>query len=160
MVFPQDLIIALVLIIGLVGTVVQVMPGTLIVAGAILAWAILTGGTAAWVIFALAVLVLLTGTVLKFVVAGAKLKRAEVRNHSVVIGLVAGAVLFFVIPVLGLFVGFIGGVYLSELARTGTHARAWPATVVAIKATALTIIVEFGSALVATGLWIVGLIIT
>ena len=44
------------------------------------------------------------------------------------LGGVLGVVGFFVIPVIGLPLGFVLGVYLSELSRVGVD-RAWPATV-------------------------------
>ena len=38
-----------------------------------------------------------------------------------------GVVGFFVVPVVGLFLGFVLGVYLAELRRVGA-AAAWPST--------------------------------
>ncbi len=125
-----------------------------------MAWSILTATSAAWAVFGVASLVLVAGMVLKYVLAGAHLKRSDVNNRSVIIGLIVGAVGFFVIPVAGLPLGFILGVYVCELIRTGDSATAWKSTVVALKATAITILVELGASLVAVGVWIVGLIVT
>lgn len=160
MIFPQDLIIAIVIAIGIFGSIIQLIPGVLVVLGAILVWAILTGGTAAWWIFGLSTLVVVAGMVLKYVIAGRHLQKSSVSNLSIVIGLVIGAVGFFVIPVLGLPLGFILGVFLCELVRENSVERAWKSTIVALKATGITILVELGAALVATALWIVGLVIT
>jgi uncharacterized protein YqgC (DUF456 family) len=160
MVFPQDLIIALVIVVGLIGSIIQIIPGALVVLGAILVWSILTGGAAAWWIFAGAVLVTVAGMILKYIIAGQHLKKSAVSNTSVLIGLVAGAVGFFVIPVLGLPLGFIGGVFVCEYIRDSRVETAWKSTVVALKATGITILVELGAALVATALWVIGLIIT
>ncbi len=160
MIFPQDLFIALAILVGLIGAIIQIIPGGFIVLGAILMWAILTGGAAAWWIFAAAAVVTFGGIGLKFLVAGRHLHRSTVRNSSILIGLVAGAVGFFVIPVLGLPLGFIGGVFVCEYIREQQLDAAWRSTVVALKATGLTILVELCAALVATALWIVGLIIT
>ena len=49
-----EIVVGLVILVGLAGIVVQVLPGTTLVGGAILVWAIMTGGTAAWVVFAVA----------------------------------------------------------------------------------------------------------
>ena len=42
---------------------------------------------------------------------------------------------FFVVPVVGLFLGFVLGVYLAELARVGSSG-AWPSAVHSLKASA------------------------
>lgn len=160
MVFPQDLIIAIVIVIGIFGSIIQIIPGVLIVLGAILVWAILTGGVAAWWIFALSALVVVAGMVLKYVIAGRHLQKSSVSNVSVVIGLIIGIIGFFLIPVLGLPLGFIAGVFVCEYVRERNPQLAWKSTIVALKATGITILVELGAALIATALWIVGLVIT
>ncbi|WP_435299476.1 DUF456 domain-containing protein [Timonella sp. A28] len=160
MIFPQDLIIALVIFVGLIGTIIQILPGSLIVAGAIFVWALLTGGTTAWVICVLSFLVIAAGAVIKYVLAGSHMKRSRLRNSSIIVGLVAGAILFFVIPVIGLPIGFVLGVFLSEYLHTQDFTAAKASTIVALKATGITILVELGAALIATGLWIVGLVMT
>lgn len=160
MIFPQDLIIALVILVGLIGSIIQIIPGALVVLGAILVWAILTTGATAWWIFGFALLVTLAGMVLKYVLAGRHLKRSTVHNSSIIIGLVVGVVGFFLIPVLGLPLGFIVGVFVCEYIRESNIDVAWKATLVALKATGITVLVELGAALVATALWVVGLILT
>ena len=160
MVLPQDIFIALALAVGIFGCIIQILPGTLIVAGALLVWAILTQGFTAWLVFGLALAVLVAAAFIKYLLAGKYLKRHEVPNSAVLTGLVVGTVGFFVLPVIGLPLGFIGGIYLFQLARTKKHSLAWAATLAALRATGLTIVIELGGALVATGIWIVGLLIT
>lgn len=75
------------------------------------------------------------------------------------VGAALGIVGFFVIPVVGLFLGFILGVYVMERIRLGAHEHAWRATVAAIKASGLTILVELSFALLITGTWVVALIL-
>ena len=43
-----------------------------------------------------------------------------------VVGLVFGVVGMFIIPVVGLFVGFAAGLLLSELQRTRVSVPRWP----------------------------------
>jgi hypothetical protein len=70
----------------------------------------------------------------------------------------AGAVVgFFVIPVVGALVGFPVGVYLAERARVGPG-QAWPSTREALRAVGLSILIELGAALVATAVWIAGVV--
>ena len=70
-----------------------------------------------------------------------------------------GVVGFFVIPVVGLIVGFVLGVYLAELNRVGREA-AWPATTHALKAVGLSIMIELAATMLAAATWVVGVVLT
>ena len=61
-------IVGIVILIGVIGAVVQVWPSAPLVGGAILVWSWMTGTRAAWIIFAVVALVLILGTVLKYVI--------------------------------------------------------------------------------------------
>jgi uncharacterized protein YqgC (DUF456 family) len=149
-----EVLVGLVIAAGLVGVIVQVLPGTLIILGAIAVWAVVTGGPWAWVTLAVAALALGASTVGKYILAGRHLRRSAVPNSTLVWGGIAGVVGFFVIPVVGLVVGFVLGVYLAELARLRDQGSAWRATVAALKATGITILVELAGALVASAAWL------
>jgi hypothetical protein len=71
------------------------------------------------------------------------------------VGGILGIAGFFVVPVVGLVIGFLLGVYLSETRRVGRN-LAWPSTVAAVKAVGLSVLVELVAALFATGVWVVG----
>jgi uncharacterized protein YqgC (DUF456 family) len=154
-----DLIAALVIAVGLVGILVPVLPGSILVVGAILGWAIAVGGAVAWTVCGVAVVLVLAGAVVKYVVPGRSLQVAGVPATTQLIGALAGVVGFFVIPVVGAFVGFVLGVYLAELARVGAS-RAWPSTVQSLKAVGLSIVIELAAAVAATGVWVGGVIAT
>ena len=153
-----DLVIALLILVGLVGAVVQVIPGGLVVAGAVAVWGVVVGEAVGWTLVAAAVVLALVGLVLKYLLAGRYLQRRCVPNRSLVVGAVAGIVGFFVIPVVGLFVGFIGGTYVSELQRLRDESAARVATVHALKATGISILVELTGALLTAGLWLVAVL--
>ena len=74
-----------------------------------------------------------------------------------VTGLVFGVVGMFIIPVVGLFVGFAAGLLLSELHRTRDFGTAVASSWAALKATGLGMIVEFGLACLAGSTWVIGL---
>ena len=63
------------------------------------------------------------------------------------------------VPVVGLFIGFVLGVYLSELQRVGPR-MAWPSTKAALRAVGVSMLVELMSVLLATVVWIIGVIAT
>jgi uncharacterized protein YqgC (DUF456 family) len=155
-----DLLVGLVVLVGLFGVVVQVLPGGLLVAGAIVVWGIVTGGVAGWTVVAIAVVVTALAGVGKYLLAGRHLKRAGVPSSTLVWGGIAGVVGFFVIPVVGLFVGFVLGIYLAQWLRSREAGPAWRATVAALQATGLAILVELAAALVSTGAWLTALTLT
>ncbi|WP_029068885.1 DUF456 domain-containing protein [Jonesia quinghaiensis] len=156
---PQDLFIALALLIGVIGSIIQIYPGALIIAGAIGVWAALEGGSA-WAVFAIAVLALVLAGIVKYLWAGKYLKRDGVPNMTIVLALIVGFIGFFILPVIGLPIGFILTVYVVELMRGNKHEQAWAMTITALKATGITIIVELAGSLLACGIWVIGLIIT
>ena len=155
-----ELIVGLVILVGLVGAVVQVYPGSLIVLAAVLVWGVVTGGGVGWTVAVVATLAVLGAGVAKYLIAGRFLTRAGVPGRTMLVGGVLGVILFFVIPVVGLPIGFVAGVYLAERARRRAGGEAWRSTVAAMKATGLTILIELAGALVATGAWVLGLALT
>lgn len=155
----QEIVVGLVIVAGIVGGTTQLVPGGLIVFGAILVWALMTGGALAWTVLAVATAALVAAGVVKYIVAGRHMTRADVPGSTLVVGLVAAVVGFFVIPVVGLFIGFVAGVYACELARRRSHAQAWAATRAALTATGLTILIELAGSLVAGTAWLLAVVV-
>ena len=145
-------------VVGLFGIVVPGLPGTVLVLLGFLVWASQDGSFAAWTVFAVASACLVVGAVVKYAVPGRRL-RAAVPTSTLVAGGVGAVTGFFVIPVVGALVGFPVGVYLAERARVGP-AGAWPSTREALRAVGLSILIELGAALLATAVWIAGVVAT
>lgn len=154
-----DLVVGLVLLVGLVGIVVPLLPGTGLIAAAVVVWAFLVGGGEAWAYAVVAVLLLVVGTVVKFAVPGRRLKADGVPNGTLLLGGVLAVVGFFVVPVVGLFAGFVLGVYLAEVQRVGRD-TAWPSTKSALKAVGLSLLIELSVALTAAAVWLAGAVAT
>jgi uncharacterized protein YqgC (DUF456 family) len=144
---------------GLVGIVVAVLPGLLLVVAGIAVWAISRADAIGWTVLAVAVGIAALGTVAKYLLPGRSLKAAGVPNRTLIAGAVLGVVGFFVIPVIGLFLGFVGGVYLAELARLEDRSQAWPSAKQALRAVGVSILIELAAGLLATAAWIVGIIV-
>jgi uncharacterized protein len=153
-----DLVCGVLVVVGLFGIVVPVLPGTILVLLGILVWASADGSAGAWTVFALATACLVVGAVVKYAVPGRRL-RAAVPTGTLVAGGVGAVVGFFVIPVVGALVGFPVGVYLAERARSGA-AGAWPSTREALRAVGVSILIEMVAALAATAVWITGAVLT
>ncbi|OZB49298.1 MAG: hypothetical protein B7X40_05505 [Cellulomonas sp. 14-74-6] len=144
--------------VGLVGTVVQVLPGGLLVGAAVAGWGALTGGPRGWTVTVVAVLLTAAGQVLKYLLAGRRLRRGGVPRSALGWGGVLGVVGFVVVPVVGVALGFVLGVYLAERLRLRSHAAARRATGVALRAAGLTVLVELAAALLVAGVWVVALV--
>lgn len=145
---------AVVVAVGVLGSAVQVLPGPLLVGGAVLVWALVVGSALGWVTFGVVALLLAVGQVLRYVLAGRRLARAEVPRRSVVIAVLAGVAGFFVVPVVGLFLFFVLALYLAELVRLGSASAALPSTRTALAAVGIVVLVELGTSLLAAAAWL------
>ena len=148
-----EALVAVAIIVGLVGIVIVLLPGLLIVWAAVAVWALVERTPLAWGVLALATSLALAGTVVKYLLPGQRMRDAGVPGRSIVFGALLGFIGFFVIPVVGLFVGFILGIYLSERIRLGAHSQAWPSTVHALKAVGLSILIELLAGLLIAAAW-------
>ncbi|WP_194816339.1 DUF456 domain-containing protein [Nocardia sp. XZ_19_385] len=151
-----EVVVGLAILIGLLGIIVPILPGVILIFAAILVWAIMTGGTTAWIIFAVATVFLVLSGVIKYTWPGRKMKEAGVSNRALFIGAILGIAGFFIIPIIGLFVGFVLGVYLSEYQRLKQGEPAWQTTKHALKGVGLSMLIELLGALLATGIWLIG----
>ncbi|MBF6078006.1 DUF456 domain-containing protein [Nocardia beijingensis] len=151
-----NLLAGLAIVVGLAGIVVPILPGVILIFAAIAVWAFLTGGATAWTVFAISAVLLVLSGVVKYTWPGRRMKDAGVSNRALLLGAILGVVGFFVIPVVGLFVGFVLGVYLWELQRLRVNRQAWQATVHALKGVGLSMLIELFGALLATGVWLAG----
>jgi uncharacterized protein YqgC (DUF456 family) len=147
-------VVGLTIAVGIVGVVVPVLPGALLVWLAIAVWAVAVGSATAWAVLAAATVVIAGAQVVKLLVPARRLRTAGVPRRSIVAGMVLGAVGFFVIPVVGFFVGFPLGIYLAERRRLGRHAPARRSTRHALRAIGLSILIELSAAVLAAGVWL------
>jgi uncharacterized protein len=156
-------LVALVIAVGLVGIVVPLLPGTLLVFGAIAVWAVIESrehNITSWVTLGVVTALLAVSTLIKYTWPMRRMREADVRTMSLAAGAVLGIIGFFVIPVLGLVIGFVLGVYLAELANRRDQRVAWTSTKHALKGVALSVGVELCGALLATAVWVVGVYLT
>ena len=154
-----EVLIAVLIAVGVVGILVPVLPGMLLVLVAILVWALEIGTATAWAVFAVATAFLVVGTVVKYVVPGRRLKASGVPSSTLWVGALLGFVGFFAIPVVGLFVGFVLGIYVAERRRVGA-AAAGPSTRHALRAVGVSILIELVAASLAALTWVVGVVLT
>lgn len=155
-----DVLVAVVIAVGLIGILVPLVPGSILVLGAIAVWAYVEGTVVAWVTLGVAAVILAGALLVKYLWPMRRMRRADVGTWSLLAGGVLGVVGFFVVPVLGLVLGFVLGVYLAELAARRNQRLAWASTVHALKGVALSVGVELTGALLATVVWVVGAVLS
>ncbi|MFQ6170597.1 DUF456 domain-containing protein [Oryzobacter sp. R7] len=148
----------LLIVVGLLGIVVPVLPGLLLVLGGVLLWAALTGTPLAWGLFAACVLVAAAGWALQYLVPGRRMKERGVPTSTLFLAVVAAVVGFFAIPVVGALLFFVGAIFLVESARTRDRGVAWTRTKHAIVAVAQSVGIELLAALVIAGIYVGGVV--
>lgn len=140
-------------VVGLAGIVIPVLPGLMLCVVAVLVWAIGENDVAAWLTLAVVAALWAVGMVLQVTIPGRRMKRQGVGGSTLLVGALAGIVGFFVIPVVGLPVGFVLGVLGVEYTRTRDLGRAWYATKRALVGVLHSMGIELGTAVVIGGVW-------
>ena len=153
-------LVALAIAVGLVGIIVPLLPGILLVYGAILVWAVAEHNVTSWVTLGVVTALIGATTLIKYMWPLKRMRAADVRTRSLVAGGVLGVIGFFVIPVVGLLIGFVLGIYLAELINRRNQRVAWTSTKHALKGVALSVGVELAGALLATVAWVAGVYLT
>ena len=151
-------IAAVLVVVGIVGIVLPVLPGLVLVVAGVAVWAVPRGDAVAWTVLGIVVAIVLIGTVVKYLLPGRALRDSGVPGRTIAAGAVLGVIGFFVIPVVGLFIGFVLGVYLAELARLGRGGAAWPSTRRALAAVGWSVVIEMATGLLAAAVWVGALV--
>jgi len=154
----ETVLAGLLIAVGIVGVIVPVLPGLILVLAGIALWAVPRGDALGWSVLGIAVAIVVLGTVAKYLLPGRRMRESGVPTRSIVAGALLGIVGFFVIPVVGLFLGFPLGVFLSELARLGGRDQAWVSTRKALGAVGFSILLELATGLLAAGVWVAALL--
>lgn len=153
-------LVALAMAVGVAGTVVPLVPGLGLVVAAALAYGLVEGfGTTGTVAFGVIVAVGLAGTAAGVALPHRAAGRAGAPRSSLLLG-AAGAVLgFFAVPIVGLPLGGVAGIYVGERLRTGDGAAAWRATRATLKGFGLAAVVQLGAALVMAAVWVAWVVV-
>jgi uncharacterized protein YqgC (DUF456 family) len=133
------------------------VPGLVLVWAAGLWWTTADGGGAGrWAVLAVMTLLLVAGTVAKYILPARVAIAGGVPWGTLAVSALGAVVGFFVIPVAGLVVGGIAGVYLAELVRLGDWRRAAASTRAALVAFGAGLLVELAAGLGMAVTWFVG----
>ncbi|MET9610829.1 DUF456 domain-containing protein [Streptomyces sp. NPDC006512] len=139
---PQLLLVGLVLLLGVLGVMVPGVPGTWLVWAGVLWWALHLRSATAWAVLVASTALLLVVQVVKWLLPPRRVQGLGVtRRMAAYAG--GGAVLGFVlVPVVGSVPGFMGGIYLHERRRLGTHGEAWASVRAVMRGVGTSVLVE------------------
>ncbi|MCQ9369097.1 DUF456 domain-containing protein [Brevibacterium sp. 50QC2O2] len=153
------LIVAVCILVGCLGIIVPVLPGSILILVSTLVWGFVLNSPGSWAATAVAGVCAVAGMTSSWVLTGRRLKDRGIPGRSQLVAGLLGIVGFFVVPVVGLPLGFVAGLLLMEYLRLRDWGPAWQATLVVLKALGIGIIIEFGCAVVAAGAFAVGALV-
>jgi uncharacterized protein YqgC (DUF456 family) len=149
------IVCGLVVAAGIVGVIIPGIPGLLLSWIGVLLWTLIgDGGPLKWLFLAIATVIALVGGAIKYALPGRNMRASGVPRLSILAGAVLGIIGFFLIPVVGLPIGFVVGVLLVELARNRNGATAWQSTSAALKAVGLAVMLEVATAFAVAVVWV------
>lgn len=150
---------ALLLIVGVMGTIFPILPGSLLTIGTLLVWAWVLGSTASWTAGLIGIALAVVGMSASAILTGRKMRREQIPRGPVIIGVVVGVVGMFIVPVVGLFLGFALGLLIAEVVRRRDLAAASRASLEAMKSMGSGMLLEFACASLAGFAFVVGTIV-
>jgi uncharacterized protein YqgC (DUF456 family) len=149
-------LVALAMAVGTIGTVVPVLPGLAVVWGAALAYGLAEGfGAVGTVAFVVITALAAAGTLAGWILPKRAAEAAGASRSSIWLGIALAIPGFFAIPVVGLAIGGLAGLYAGEYQRTHDHAIAWQATRRTVVGFGLAVLVQFLAALAMVLTWAV-----
>lgn len=155
-----ELVVLLVMLVGVAGVVVPVLPGLVLIWGAGVAWAWADGGGARWAVAAAMTLLLVVGTVAKYALPARSASGAGAPRRTLALGALGAVLGLFLIPVVGIVVGGVGAVYLAETQRLGSSSAAWQSTRAVLLAVGIGMLVELVTAVLMVGVWVPAVLAT
>lgn len=148
-----ELLVGLALLVALVGVILPLLPGTLLAAAAIWGWALVERTGLAWTVAGIVTVILVASQVIKYLIPGRRMSREGIPTSTLLAGGLLGVVGFFAVPLVGLPLGFVLGIYAAQRIERD-HAEAWRSTKAALRAVGLSILIELAAVLCSAALWL------
>ncbi|MGW3298136.1 DUF456 domain-containing protein [Streptomyces rubiginosohelvolus] len=150
----QLVAVGLVMLLGLVGVLLPGVPGQAIVWAAVLWWALTDMTPAAWGVLIGATGLMLLNQALKPLLPPRRPGESGAPRRTLMIGGVAGIVGFFVVPVVGGVLGYVGAIFGAERLRLGGRGAAWTSVRSVMRATGYAVLVKLFCCLLVAGAWL------
>jgi hypothetical protein len=152
------IVAGLLLAVAAIGTVYPALPGSALAVITLLAWAWIIGSSAAWIAAAMGSCIAAVGLAASATLTGRRLKQQQIPKRSIAVAMVSAVVGTFLIPVVGLFVGFGAGLLVSEYARRRDFRSSLKSSAETLKAMGMGVLVEFCMVCLAGSVWTIGVI--
>ncbi|WP_328903132.1 MULTISPECIES: DUF456 domain-containing protein [unclassified Streptomyces] len=154
----QLVAVGLVMLLGLIGVLVPGVPGPAIVWAAVLWWAFTDTTPTAWAVLIGATVLLLLNQALKPLLPPRRPRESGAPRRTLLLGGLGAIVGFFVLPVVGAAVGYVGVIFGAERLRLGSRGAGWTSVRTVMRATGYSVLVELYACLLVTGAWLGALI--
>lgn len=157
---PLVLAVAVVVVlVGLAGVVIPVLPGLVLVWLATAGTVLLQGADATgWSIAAVLTLLLVAGTAATWWLPARTGLRGGAAPRSFLLAGVGAVVGFVVVPVVGFLLGALAGLAVGEWSRQGSWDAALATTRQVLRAYGIGVLVELGAGLTMVAVWVVALL--
>ena len=149
----------LLLAVAVLGTIIPILPGSILTVITLIAWAWILGSPAAWTAAIIGSGLAIAGMSASAVLTGRTMRREKIPSGPVIVGVVCAIVGMFVIPVIGLFLGFAVGLLCAEYVRRRDLKAAARSSWEALKSMGLGILLEFGCAALAASSFAIGTLV-
>ncbi|MCP3426602.1 DUF456 domain-containing protein [Rothia sp. AR01] len=143
------IVAAILIVIGLLGIIFPVLPGSIFIIVAAVVFAVVVQAPEGWWMLGLGGGLSAIGLSASLLLTGRAMRRRRIPNRSLLFGALGAVVGMFVLPVLGLILGFVVGLFLFELHRQRDPRAALGSSWAALKAAGLGLIVELACGLAA-----------
>ncbi len=149
-----SIVAAIVMVVGLCGVVIPVLPGLALIWGTALIYGFIVGFDAVGVV----AMVVLTGLLIASIIKGVIIPRRTASESGASgwsqLGGVVGAVIgFFAIPFVGIIIGALVGVLVVEFFIKGNFDDAWTATKGTAKGFGISALIDFGLGMFMIVVW-------
>lgn len=152
------IIAGLLMLVALAGIIFPVVPGSPVAIITMIAWAWILGSTASWATGIIGAATALLGWSASLVLTGRTMRRERIPSTPILVATATGIVGLFIIPFFGIFLGFAIGLFGAEYYRRRDPTAALRASLQALKAMGIGMLVELGCIIMAMAVFGVGVL--
>jgi uncharacterized protein YqgC (DUF456 family) len=155
-----DVLVAVAMLVGLVGTVLPVLPGLVFIMGAAIVWAVWGGaGVLGWGVALVILGIGAAGIIATYVIPARRASAAGAPNWVLAVGAAGVVAGFFLIPVVGALIGGPVAILVAEFVRLRDLGGAWRSTGEALKGMGIGIGIQLAAGVVMISLWVMAVVV-
>lgn len=156
-----NLILLGIMIVGLLGLLIPIIPGLVIIWLASLAYGIGVGfQTPGWIFFIILTVIMVVGSVVDNIVMGHQAHRTGASWISVLLAMIFGLVGTFILPIIGGFLGALAALFVAEWIRRKNWREAITATTGWATGCGWAVVIRFMLGMLMIGIWVFWVIVS